>query len=79
MPIKVFLAVNIKAGKVNEVQKNLKAIDAVKLACIVTDGEYDIVAMIEVLSLDEYRTFSIDKVSGVPHITDYTSFIIMDE
>jgi len=79
MLIKVFLAVNIKDGKVKEVQKNLKAIDEVKLACVVTDGEYDIVAMIEVPSLDEYRKFSIDKVSGVPHITDYTSFIIMDE
>ena len=79
MPIKVFLAVNIKSGKAKEVQKSLKDIDVVQLACVVTDGEYDIVALIEVSSLDEYRTFSIDKVSGIPHITDYTSFIIMDE
>jgi DNA-binding Lrp family transcriptional regulator len=79
MPIKVFLAVNIKSGKAKEVHKSLTDIDAVKLACVVSDGEYDIVAMIEVQSLDEYRTFSVDKVSGVPHITDYTSFIIMDE
>ena len=79
MPIKVFLAVNIKSGKAKEVHKNLKDIDVVKLTCVVTDGEYDIVAMIEVPSLDEYRSFSIDKVGRVPNITDYTSFIIMDE
>ena len=79
MPIKVFLAVNTKSGKAREVQKNLKTIDEVKLACAVSDGIFDIVAMIEVPSLDDYRSFSIDRVSAVPHITDYTSFIIMDE
>ncbi|MFW9965268.1 MAG: Lrp/AsnC ligand binding domain-containing protein [Candidatus Sifarchaeia archaeon] len=78
MSIKVFLAVVTKSGKEKEVQKNLRAIDEVKLACSVSDGLYDVVAMIEVLTLDEYRTFSIDKVSAVPNIIDYTSFIIMD-
>ncbi|KXH75658.1 MAG: hypothetical protein AM326_08805 [Candidatus Thorarchaeota archaeon SMTZ-45] len=79
MPIKVFLAVVTKSGKEKEVQKNLRAIDEVTLACTVSDGMFDVVAMIEVPTLDEYRTFSIDKVSAVPNIVDYTSFIIMDQ
>ena len=72
MPVKVFLAVKTKPGKSKEVQKSV-------LACSVADGIYDVVAIVEVSSLDEYRTFSIDKVSGVPNILDYTSFIIMDQ
>lgn len=79
MPIKIFLTVTIKSGKAKEVQKNLRAIDEVVLACSVSDGPYDVVAIIEVTSLDDYRTFSIDKVSSVSNIIDYTSFIIMDE
>ncbi|MFW9965441.1 MAG: Lrp/AsnC family transcriptional regulator [Candidatus Sifarchaeia archaeon] len=79
MPIKVFLAVVTKSGKEKEVQKNLRSIDEVTLACTVSDGLYNVVAIIEVPTLDEYRTFSIDKVSAVPNVLDYTSFIIMDE
>ena len=79
MPIRVFLAVVTKQGKAKEVQRNLRAIDDVVLACSVSDGEYNVVAMVEVPSLDDYRSFSIDKVSAVPNIVDYTSFIIMDQ
>ncbi len=79
MPIKVFLAVVTKPGKEKEVQKNLRTIDEVTLACSVSDGLYNVVAMIEVKTLDDYRTFSIDRVSTVPNIIDYTSFIIMEQ
>jgi DNA-binding Lrp family transcriptional regulator len=79
MPVKVFLAVNVKSGKVKEVQKNLRALDEVMLACTVSDGIYDVVAMVEVTDLDDYRTFAIDKVSSVSNVVDYSSFIIMDE
>lgn len=79
MPVKVFLAATVKPGKAKEVQKNLRAFDEVVLACSVADGIYDIVAMVEVTSLDDYRAFSIDKVSSVHNIIDYTSFIIMDQ
>ena len=79
MPVKIFLTVVAKSGKAKDVQKNLRALDEVVLACSVSDGQYDIVAMVEVSSLDDYRSFSIDRVASVPNITDYTSFIIMDE
>jgi DNA-binding Lrp family transcriptional regulator len=78
MPIKVFLTVIAKPGKAKEVQKNLRELDEVMLACSVSDGQFDVVAMVEVTSLDDYRTFSIDTVSSVSNIIDYTSFIIMD-
>ena len=79
MPVKVFLALIAKPNKAKDVQKNLRAIDEVVLACSVSDGQYDVVAMVEVSTLDDYRSFSIDKVSSVPNVIDYTSFIIMDE
>jgi DNA-binding Lrp family transcriptional regulator len=78
MLIKVFLAVIAKPGKAKEVQKKLRELDEVVLACSVSDGEFDIVAMVEVASLDDYRAFSIDTVSSVSNIIDYISFIIMD-
>ena len=79
MPIKIFLGVKVKSGKAKEVQKNLRTIDEVVLVCSVSDGLFDVVAMVEVTTLDDYRSFSIDKVGVVPNIIDYTSFIIMDE
>ncbi|MFW9834089.1 MAG: Lrp/AsnC ligand binding domain-containing protein [Candidatus Thorarchaeota archaeon] len=79
MPVKVFLAATVKPGKEKEVQKNLKAIEEVVLACSVSDGIYNVVAMVEVSTLEDYRTFSIDVVSTVRHILDYTSFIIIEQ
>jgi DNA-binding Lrp family transcriptional regulator len=79
MPIKIFLAVTTKSGKEKEVQMRLRAIDGVTLSCSITEGHYNVVAMVEVPSLDEYRSFSVDRVSLVPNIDDYTSFIIMEE
>ena len=79
MPIKIFLGVTVKSGRAKEVQKNLRTIDEVVLVCSVSDGLFDVVAMVEVTTLDDYRSFSIDKVGVVPNIIDYTSFIIMDE
>ncbi len=79
MAIKIFLGINVKSGKAKEVQKNIRAIDEVVLVCSVSDGLFDVVAMVEVTTLADYRTFSIDKVAVVPNIDDYTSFIIMDE
>ena len=79
MPVTIFLAVNVKSGKEKQVVAALKKFEEVTLACSVSAGPYDVVALIEVPSLEEYKTLSIDRVSGIPHITDYTSFISMDQ
>ena len=79
MPVTIFLAVNVKSGKEKQVQTALKNFEEVTLACAVSAGPYNVVALVEVPSLDEYKSFSIDKVGKLQHITDYTSFIAMDQ
>ena len=79
MPVKIFLAVNVKSGRTKQVQGYIKKFEEVTLACSVSAGLYDVVALVEVPTLEEYKTFSIDKVSTLQDITDYTSFIIIDQ
>jgi DNA-binding Lrp family transcriptional regulator len=79
MPIKVFLAIKAKKGHIEDTRARLTRFDEVTLACIVKDGVFDIVAIVDVESLELYRMFSIDKVGKIPFIEDYTSFIILDE
>jgi DNA-binding Lrp family transcriptional regulator len=78
MPVTIFLAVNVKSGKEKQVQAALKKFEEVTLVCAISTGPYDVVALVEVPSLEEYKTFSIDRVSTIPNITDHTSFIAMD-
>ena len=40
MPVKVFLAVKTKPGKSKEVQKSVRAIDEVTLACSVASANH---------------------------------------
>ena len=79
MPVKIFLAVNVKPGRGKQVQGNIKKFDEVTLSCYVSNGPYDVVAYVEVPTLEEYKSFSIDKVSSLQDITDYTSFITIDQ
>ena len=78
MSVKIFLAVNVKEGRAKQVQSNLRTLEEVTIACSVSDGPYDVVALVEVPTLEEYKSFSIDRVSLLPHVTDYTSFIVID-
>lgn len=79
MPVKIFLAVTVKEGRAKQVQSNLRTFEEVTLACSVSDGPFDVVALIEVPTLEEYKLFSVDKVSTLQDITDYTSFITIDQ
>ena len=79
MPIKVFLAINTKKGHAEDIQSKLTKYDEVTLVCTVKNGIYDVVAIVDVDSLENYRNFSIDKVGKLPNIDDYTSFIILGE
>jgi DNA-binding Lrp family transcriptional regulator len=79
MPVTIFLAVNVKSGKEKQVQTALKKFEEVTLVCAISAGPYDVVALVEVDSLEDYKTFSIDRVGKLPNITDYTSFISMDQ
>jgi len=79
MPIKVFLAINTKKGYAEDIQSKLTKFNEVTLVCTVKNGIFDVVAIVDVGSLELYRIFSIDKVGKMPHIEDYTSFIILGE
>ncbi|MFW9810197.1 MAG: Lrp/AsnC ligand binding domain-containing protein, partial [Candidatus Thorarchaeota archaeon] len=79
MPVRIFLAINVKEGRAKQVQSNLKKFDWVTLACSVSNGPYDVVAFVEVPSLEEYKEFSVDKVSTLQYVTDYTSFITIEQ
>ncbi len=79
MPIKVFLAINTKKGHAEDIQSKLTKYNEVTLVCTVKNGIFDVVAIADVESLENYRVFSIDKVGRLPNIEDYTSFIILGE
>ncbi len=79
MPIKVFLAINTKKGHAEDIQSKLTKYNEVTLVCTVKNGIFDVVAIVDVESLENYRVFSIDKVGRLPNIEDYTSFIILGE
>ena len=79
MPIKVFLTINTKKGYAEDIQSKLTKFNEVTLVCTVKNGIFDVVAIVDVGSLELYRIFSIDKVGKMPHIEDYTSFIILGE
>lgn len=79
MPIKVFLAISCGRGRIREVQKQLRKFEEITTICIVENGQFDLVAFVDVESLEDYRNFSIDKVGRLPHIDDYTSFVTLAE
>ncbi|MGY5864514.1 MAG: Lrp/AsnC ligand binding domain-containing protein [Candidatus Thorarchaeota archaeon] len=79
MPVKIFIAINVKSGRMNQVQRSIREFEEVTLACSVSDGPYDVVALVEIPTLEDYKSFSIDKVSSLDDITDYTSFITIDQ
>jgi len=79
MPIKVFLAINTKKGHAEDIQSRLTKYNEVTLVCTVKNGIFDVVAIVDVESLENYRNFSIDTVGKFPNIEDYTSFIILGE
>ena len=78
MTIKVFLTLNVVAGYAQKIHKKLKSFKEVRLVCTIDHGKFDVVAFVEIESLEAYRNFSIDKIGKLPHLEDYTSFIALD-
>ncbi|MCK4566065.1 MAG: hypothetical protein KAU48_02035 [Candidatus Thorarchaeota archaeon] len=77
MVVKVFLTIISEPGRINETYNALKSFDEVRLACIVDSGPHDIVALVEVDTLDGYRVL-IEKVASLPNTEDFSSFITVD-
>lgn len=74
MVVKVFLVLNTEPGRLDEIHTTLKKFDEVVFSCTVENGPYDIVAMVEVDTLDGYRVL-IERVAAIPNTVDFSSFI----
>lgn len=72
--VKIFLVIDAKPERINEIYTILKDFDEVVFSCMVDNGPNDIVAMIEVDNLDDYRGL-IERVAAIPHTEDFSSFI----
>jgi len=77
MVVKVFFTVNTEPGRLDEMYTNMKKLTEVVFSCLVDSGPYDIVAMVEVDTLDGYREL-IEKIASLPHTEDIASFIALD-
>jgi DNA-binding Lrp family transcriptional regulator len=74
MVVKVFLAINTEPGRLDEIHAIVKNFDEVVFSCPVKSGPFDIVAMIDVDTLDDYRAL-IERVAAIPNTADFSSFI----
>jgi DNA-binding Lrp family transcriptional regulator len=79
MPIRVFLAITTERGRARDIHNKLTKFEEVTSVCTVENGIFDVVAFVDVDTLENYRLFSIDKVGKLPHIENYTSFITLAE
>jgi hypothetical protein len=77
MVVKVFLTIITELGKLDEIYRIVQSYDEVSLLCKVDSGSYDIVAMVAVETLDDYRKL-IERVAGLDYLEDFESFITLD-
>jgi DNA-binding Lrp family transcriptional regulator len=77
MAVKVFLAIITEPGKFDEIYDIVHAYDEVSFLCKVDSGSYDIMAMVTVKTLDDYRKL-IERVASLHHLEHFESFITLD-
>ena len=77
MTVKIILAAKAKPGNEKDVVDKLQKREPVKEIYLIESGTYDIIASIEVDSLDSYRDF-VDEVAHLTWLVDFESFIRID-
>lgn len=77
MAVRIFLTLKVEPGYTDATLSELKTFQEVSLVCLIDQGSFDIIAVIDVESFDDYRNFSVDKIGSLHHIEDYTSFITL--
>ena len=77
MAVRIFLMVKVEPGYTDKIISKLKTFEEVSLVCLIDEGPYDIIAVIDVESFDDYRIFSMDRIGSMHHLEDYTSFITL--
>ncbi|MEW6593228.1 MAG: Lrp/AsnC ligand binding domain-containing protein [Candidatus Hadarchaeota archaeon] len=75
--VKAYSLISAEPGKTTEVFKRLKALEGVKSAEAVA-GPYDIVARIEVDSLEKLTKAVFGDIRGIPGVTNTTTLIVVE-
>ncbi|UCE11125.1 MAG: Lrp/AsnC ligand binding domain-containing protein [Candidatus Thorarchaeota archaeon] len=75
MAIRIFLTIRTEEGKAESVHKTLTRFPEVVESHRVLTGDYDVVAFVEVKTMDRYRAFSVDQIATIEGVIDYTSFL----
>ncbi|MGY5858469.1 MAG: Lrp/AsnC ligand binding domain-containing protein [Candidatus Thorarchaeota archaeon] len=77
MVVKVFFVINAESERLDKIHSTLKSFDEVVFSCLVESGPYDIISLVEVDTLDDYRAL-IEKVAALPDTDDFTSFFTVN-
>lgn len=75
--VNAYSLISAEPGKTAEVFRKVKAIDGVKKAEAVA-GPYDIVAQIEVESLEKLTKAVFGDIRGIPGVTNTTTLIVVE-
>lgn len=77
MALRVLFTVTAKESKADKILLDLRARQEVIEAHTISDGIFDLIAWINVPSLNHYRLF-IEEISDIKEIVDFESFITVD-
>ena len=75
--VNAYSLISAEPGKTTEVFRKVKTVDGVKLAEAVA-GPYDIVARIEVDSLEKLTKAVFGDIRGIPSVTNTTTLIVVE-
>jgi DNA-binding Lrp family transcriptional regulator len=75
---RIFVGITTKQDAAENVRKQLLQMREVTTACTISSGVYDVVAIVEIHTLERYSSFAIDTLSSIDGIKDYHSFIAVD-
>jgi len=75
--VNAYSLISAEPGKTAEVFKKVKAVDGVKLAECVA-GPYDIIARIEVDSLEKLTRAVFSEIRGISGVTNTTTLIVVE-
>lgn len=75
--VNAYSLISVAPGKSTEIFRKVKEVDGVKSAVAVA-GPYDIVAKIEVDSLEKLTRVIFDDIRTIPGITNTTTLIVLE-
>lgn len=75
---RIFVGISTKPGMAEKVRQELLQLKEVSSACTISSGDYDVVAIVEIHTLERYSSFAIDTLASIDGIRDYHSFIAVD-